>query len=139
MLRLNLLARSMRSMPSMRSMRPPVPPATVPTPRAAPTSLTLAPRLQQSRSLVSSARAGRAPVPNSPTSPLVPKGQQPSSRPPAQKQHQFWYREVFPCECVPWFALVRPSPRLSRSPSLSRSDFSRYRRYAQIGHNAVFF
>lgn len=59
-------------------------------------------QLLNSRSLSSSSRTLRAPAPN-PTgthahSPLVPKGNQAINR-PAKTSHQFWYREVFPCEC----------------------------------------
>lgn len=98
---LRTLARSaLRFTPSIPAVRP--------TPLSMP-SRTL--RLLQERTIGSSSRRTfsssspvlRAPAPNATGthahSPLVPKNGQGINR-PAKNNHQFWYREVFPCKCL---------------------------------------
>lgn len=96
-------------------------PAVRPTPLATP-SRTL--RLFQERvsgssrrSFSSSSPVLRAPAPNATGthahSPLVPKNGQGINR-PAKNNHQFWYREVFPCKCL---ALGAPGRLMCRRSS----------------------
>lgn len=84
---------------------------TPPTPAVRPPTLTLTPppsrtlQLLSRRSFSSSSKTLRAPAPNATGthahSPLVPKNGQSINR-SAKNNHQFWYREVFPCKCCAW-------------------------------------